>query len=125
MGRYLNLAKNALKNKEYYQEEPFLPGEQAPHFTSTHYEITKKDELSPGGKAGTCLARIIGRDRVAQSENADPCWHCDSTGKCGCAECAVQDGKGQWVPGECRACKATGFLAWGSLAGEGGQGTIQ
>ena len=125
MGRYLNIAKNALKHNKYYQEEPFLPGEQAPPITTTNYEITKKDEISPSGDVGTCKARLIGKDMVADCVNPDPCWHCDSAGKCGCADCGEYNKNRNWGPGRCGACLGAGFLAWESNAAHGGKGRVQ
>ena len=34
-------------------------------------------------------ARIRGRDETAESDSAEPCWHCKSSGNCACALCGV------------------------------------
>ena len=57
-------------------------------------------------------ARIIGQERTAVSDKAEECWHCSASGRCGCAACGTVDKFGRDVPGECRSCRGTGYLAW-------------
>ena len=110
MGRYLNLAKNALKNKEYCQEEPFLSGEQAPPIITTNYEITKEDEARFPEKPDIIRARIVSTGEVAHVSAVESCFHCRGKGACRCAVCGVQDSKGRHVHGQCGACRGTGYL---------------
>ena len=112
MGRYLTLAINALKHKNYYQEEPFLPAEQAPPITTTNYEITKEDEARSPAKPDIIRARVINGDGVAQVSEAELCWHCSGAGQCKWAVCLAQDIEGRDVLGQCRSCLGTGHLTF-------------
>ena len=71
------------------------------------------------------LARVIGQNRVAHSENADPCWHCAEPGTCWCVVCGTYNKNLKWRQGRCGACLGTGFLAWGPWAAQGKKGMVQ
>ena len=71
------------------------------------------------------LARVIGQNLVAHSENTDPCWHCAETGTCRCAGCDTHNERLEWRQGRCGACLGTGFLAWDSGAAREKKGMVQ
>lgn len=64
------------------------------------------------GQVRLVQARVRGKDAVVESSQAETCWHCKGQKSCRCAFCAVPAPEMQWQPGECGACKGTGFLCW-------------
>lgn len=58
-------------------------------------------------------ARVRGQDTVAQSSQAEVCWHCHGTKACKCTLCAIPGAVPcSWEKGQCRACLGVGFLVW-------------
>lgn len=57
-------------------------------------------------------ARVRGQDAVIETAHAETCWHCFGEKVCECVFCAVSTPQMRWLPGECGACKGTGFLCW-------------
>lgn len=64
------------------------------------------------GQGRRDYARIRGQDAITESAQAETCWHCHGEKVCGCAVCAVPAGQMRWEPGQCAACKGSGFLCW-------------
>lgn len=111
MGKLLDLAKNALKEKNTYQDGIHSSGNSGSLPSGTNYELTKNDEVRFPAKPDIIRARIVSTGAIAHVPAAELCFHCGGKGECGCAVCGVRDAKGQLVPGQCGACRGTGHLA--------------
>ena len=77
---------------------------------------SRSDEASGTGQSvgqmPTVQARVRGQDAVAESNQAEVCWHCHGQKLCRCALCGVPEHNLSWEKGQCRACKGTGWLCW-------------
>ena len=58
-------------------------------------------------------ARVRGQDVVTETAQAEICFHCHGEKICRCISCAVPGSAApRWEPGQCVACKGSGFLCW-------------
>ena len=60
----------------------------------------------------TVRARVRDEEKTAETTKAEICWHCHGQKSCRCALCAVPAPQMRMQPGQCAACKGTGFLCW-------------
>ena len=104
MGKYLELAKGALRGIEEGQGKAPSSHDGAP-------PSTQVGGVGPAAEPHIIRARIVSADTVARVAAAEVCFHCAGKGECGCAVGGVRDAKVQHVPGQCGACRGTGYLA--------------